>query len=251
MRFLTTRARGALALGALPLGALALGALAFGALALGALAVGAATTADAQQRAPVRQPSLFVSPMGEPFRANASGARGVDLWFTAADTNYDTRISHDEFIANANALFAQVDANQDGALTSLEDTTYWQRTAPELVNGGGGGEPIANTLNPPERHERDNGAHQVIQGNDITIAGPRRGQPAERPVGAQAYGLLGDAEPIMSCDGNFDRRVTLAEFDACAERRFAVLDLNHDGFITPDEVNQFRQSPGDVVRVSR
>jgi len=222
--------------------------------ALGALALGAATTADAQQppeRAAMRQPSLFISPMGESFRANATGARGVDLWFTEADTNYDTRISRDEFIANANAFFAQVDASQDGYLTSVKDTAYWQRTAPELVNGYAGGEPIGNTLAPPDPRHRDDGTHQVIQGNDINIAGPHRGQPAERPVGAQAYGLLGDAEPIMSCDSNFDRRITLAEFDACADRRFAMLDLNHDGFITPDEVNQFRRPPGDVVRVSR
>ncbi|MBS0385422.1 MAG: hypothetical protein JSS00_08735, partial [Proteobacteria bacterium] len=50
---------------------------------------------------------------------------------------------------------------------------------------------------------------------------------------------------------NFDRRVTLAEFDACAERRFAMLDLNHDGYITTDEINQVRDTNagGDIVRV--
>jgi len=221
--------------------------------ALSALAFGAAASAYAQPRPSEtarRQPSLFVSPMGEPFRANASGARGIDLWFTEADANYDTRISHDEFIANANAFFPRVDANQDGVLTSVEDTAYWQRTAPELVSGYDGGEPIGNTL-PPDEHRRDHGATMSRQ-TDVSIQGPRHGGgPVERPVGAQAYGLLGDAEPIMSCDANFDRRVTLAEFDACAERRFAMLDLNHDGFITPDEVTQFQRTGGDVVRISR
>jgi EF hand domain-containing protein len=221
--------------------------------ALSALAFGAAANVDAQTRASdtaIRQPSLFISPMGEPFRANAAGARGIDLWFTEADANYDTRISHDEFIANANAFFPHVDANQDGALTSVEDTAYWQRTAPELVNGYAGGEPIGNTMLPDE-HQRERGVTMSRQ-TDVTVQGPRRGGgQVERPVGAQAYGLLGDAEPIMSCDANFDRRVTLAEFDACAERRFAMLDLNHDGFITPDEVNQFRRTGGDVVHISR
>jgi len=221
--------------------------------ALGVLALGAAVGASAQPRPAsdsVRQPSLFISPMGQPFRANASGARGIDLWFTAADHDYDSRISHDEFMANANAFFPLVDANQDGALTSMEDTTYWRRNAPEVVGDDPGGEPIGNVAEPPEQHRRDNGGHQVVQSNDVTIQGPRRGRPAERPVGAQAYGLLGDAEPIMSCDSNFDRRVTLEEFDACAERRFAMLDLNHDGFITPDEAARFRAG-GDVIRVSR
>lgn len=220
--------------------------------ALSALALSVATSAYAQPRpanGATRQPSLFVSPMGEPFRANASGARGVDLWFTEADTNYDTRISHDEFIADANAFFPHVDANQDGALTSTEDTAYWRRAAPEVVSDYAGGEPIDSTMAAPEEHRHDDGA-TVSTSSDVTLQGPHR-RPAERPVGAQAYGLLGDAEPIMSCDSNFDRRVTLAEFDACAERRFAMLDLNHDGFITPDEINQFRRTGGDVIHVSR
>lgn len=218
--------------------------------ALGALALGAAAGAAAQPREAERQPSLFVSPMGQPFRANASGARGIDLWFTAADTDYDARISHDEFMANANAFFPLVDANQDGALTSMEDTAYWRHNAPEVVGDDPGGEPIGNVAGPPEQHHRDNGGHQVVQGNDVTIRGPNRGHPAERPVGAQAYGLLGDAEPIMSCDSNFDRRVTLQEFDACAERRFAMLDANHDGYFTPDEAARHRGG-GDVIHVSR
>ncbi len=222
--------------------------------ALGALVLGAVTGAYAQPRPSngvARQPSLFVSPMGEPFRANASGARGVDLWFTETDTNYDTRISHDEFIANADAFFPQVDANQDGALTSVEDTAYWQRTAPEVVSDGAGGEPIGNTMEPPAPHHRGDGGVNTITSSDVNIQGPHRGRPAERPLGAQAYGLLGDAEPIMSCDSNFDRRITHAEFDACAERRFALLDLNHDGFVTPDEINQFRRTGGDVVHIAR
>ncbi|MFZ2028735.1 MAG: hypothetical protein WAU68_00375 [Vitreimonas sp.] len=235
-------------------------------LALGVLAFGSASTALAQPAAgargagpggpdssvAMRQPSLFISPMGEAFRANASGARGVDVWFTAADTDYDSRISHDEFMANANAFFPLADANQDGALTSVEDTAYWRRTAPEVIDGRNArGEPIGNTIEPPQQYHRDNGLRHVEHSVGTTVSGPNRGHGGEGMSGAQAYGLMGDAEPIMSCDGNFDRRVTLAEFDACAERRFAALDVNHDGFITPDEVNQARRTSGDIVRVSR
>ena len=237
--------------------------------ALGALTLGVASAALAQPHPPsgsgapgagpagavsgaaLRRPSLFVSPMGQPFRANASGARGIDLWFTAADTDYDSRISHDEFMANANTFFPLVDANQDGALTSVEDSTYWRRSAAEVVDGPAGGEPIGNVADPPAQHHRDSGGHDVVQDNYGSIQGqPHRGAPPERPTGAQAYGLLGDAEPIMSCDSNFDRRVTLAEFDACAGRRFAMLDANHDGYFTPDEAARYRSS-GDVIRVSR
>jgi hypothetical protein len=218
--------------------------------ALGALALCAAPGALAQRDDGARWPALFISPMGEAFRANASGARGVDLWFTEADTNYDMRISHDEFIANANAFLTHADANQDGALTSVEDTAYWQRAAPEVVNGPAGGEPIANTIAPPEQHQR-NDSYTVSNSFDVNIRGARRGRSQERPEGAQAYGLLGDIEPVMSCDSNFDRRVTQTEFDACADRRFAMLDLNHDGYVTADEINEVRNTNagGDIVRV--
>ena len=147
--------------------------------ALGVLALGAVVSASAQPRPASdspRQPSLFISPMGQPFRANASGARGIDLWFTAADHDYDSRISHDEFMANANAFFPLVDANQDGALTSMEDTTYWRRNAPEVVGDDPGGEPIGNVAEPPEQRRRDNGGHQVVQSNDVTVQGPHRGR---------------------------------------------------------------------------
>jgi hypothetical protein len=182
--------------------------------------------------------------MGQAFRANASGARGIDLWFTAADSDYDARISHDEFMANANAFFPLVDTNRDGVLTSVEDSAYWRQSAAEVVDGPTGGEPIGNTLDPPAHHDRNGSDHRIVRTAGANMQGP------ERPTGAQAYGLLGDAEPIMSCDSNFDRRVTLAEFDACAERRFAMLDANHDGFFTPDEAARHRGG-GDVIRVSR
>lgn len=222
----------------------------FAALALGAT-VALAQPSPAPTGETQRQTSLFISPMGEPFRANASGARGVDLWFAALDANYDTRISHDEFIANANAFFARVDANQDGALTSVEDIAYWRVNAPEVVNGRPTGEPIGNTIEPPRQREQERGLFEVRRDSNISVSGPSRGLPPERQTGAQPYGLLGDAEPILSCDSNFDRRVTLTEFDTCAERRFAQLDANHDGFITPDEINQIRRTSGDVIRVSR
>lgn len=214
--------------------------------ALAALMFAAATTSEAQPQSQQRQaqqqrlPSLFISPMGEAFHANASGARGIDLWFTEADTNYDGRIAQSEFLANADTFFARIDANHDGALTSLEDTAYWQRNAPQVVSDDASGDPV-DAHAPTE--SGGSSTHSMTYDNLDTH---RLG--TQRVLGAQPYGLLGDIEPVMSCDTNFDRRVTLDEFNQCAERRFVQLDSNHDGFFTPDEVHF---ASGDLLRVSR
>src|SRR5262249_38372460 len=56
-----------------------------------------------------------------------------------------------------------------------------------------------------------------------------------RMRGAQLYGMLPDLEPVMSCDRDFDRRVTPEEFGACARERLAQIDTNHDGFFDISE----------------
>jgi hypothetical protein len=70
-----------------------------------------------------------------------------------------------------------------------------------------------------------------------------------RPHGAQAFGLLNDIEPVMSADVDLNRRVTPEEFHAAAERRFAKLDLNGDGYFvaseTPAPIWQFQERRDD------
>ena len=51
----------------------------------------------------------------------------------------------------------------------------------------------------------------------------------EMRSGAALYGLLDAVEPVMSCDADLSRRVTIQEFEACADRRFALLDTDGDG----------------------
>lgn len=170
-------------------------------------------------------PALFISPMGEPFRPDDRGARGIDLWFAEADADYDHRISQTEFLANADAFFTTLDANHDGVATSIESTALWRRLAPEVVSGD------EQTPPPQAQNGDEEGRFAHNEADEL-----QRGR--ERPQGAQSYGLLGDAEPVMSCDANLDQRVTRAEFAACAARRFTELDADHDGQFTIDEAAQ-------------
>jgi hypothetical protein len=163
---------------------------------------------------------LFVSPMGEPFRRE-NGVAPVQVWFMTADADHDGKVSHEEFVAQARTFFAStLDANQDGSVTSIESTGLYRERAPEVLS--------TRTAPLPTRRAPESG-----------LAGARDRPQRERneppATGAVAYGLLDVVEPVMSCDADLSRRVTPAEFDACAARRFALLDVDRDGFFAVSE----------------
>lgn len=190
--------------------------------------------------------ALFIAPMGEPFRATGAGQHGIDLWVAAADADHDGKISRAEFIAEAMSFFVALDANKDSAATSVESTALWQRQAPEVLGLVDMSPPIpddpATTEHDAGPEHHDNAAHR---GTAYQVEGEGRGRetgihhtiPFDNRTGPARYGILNVPEPVMSCDANFDRRVTREEFQACADRRFTQIDLNGDGFFTPDEAD--------------
>lgn len=232
-------------MGMLQMRYLAAGLLAFTALSAAALA-DPAPQLMSQPQAVHR--ALFISPMGEPFRATDIGQHGIDLWFAAADTDHDGKISRAEFVAEAMGFFVALDANKDGAATSMESTSLWERQAPEVL-GMIDMSPPALAADPNADHDagsqhHDNAAHRgtTYQNEGSQLAPDREPGihhtiPFDNRTGPARYGILNDAEPVMSCDANFDRRVTREEFQACADRRFTQIDLNGDGFFTPDEAS--------------
>jgi hypothetical protein len=155
-----------------------------------------------------REPRLFVSPSGEPFR----GRDGLAAWFAQADTDHDGSISLAEFRADAQRVFKLYDTNGDGVIDGFEIQAYERERAPEiseiLLGDDGGG----------RRRRKGGGGDQAPHG-----AGRE---------GAARFSLLNEPEPLLAADADVDGKVTLAEWMRATERRFATLDREHTGRLT-------------------
>ena len=175
--------------------------------------------------------SLFISPAGQPFHAKPDEPYPVSLWFAQADRDHDGRLSLAEFTADAEAFFATLDANHDGVIDGFEIADY-EKSLPEI-------QPRLQGLLPGEGTDLALGQPDDGTGRPHTpqvgLRPPAVGGAAGRQ-GASVFGLLDDPEPVSAADADFDSRVTLAEERAMAARRFALLDANHDGWLTLAEL---------------
>ena len=154
---------------------------------------------------------LYVSAMGEPFRAPAGAADPIALWFAQADANHDGGVTLVEFVADADRLFAKLDRNHDGEIDPQEVSAYEIEIAPEIRLYQRGA-PI-EALDPKHRPKKGD--------NDYGGA-----------MGAGRYAQLNIPEPVASADEDFNRGVSKAEFDDTARQRFAQLDIAHAGALT-------------------
>ena len=181
--------------------------------------------------------SVFLSPMGEPFRSDDPNADNVGTWFAQADRNHDGAITLDEMQADASRFFDTLDTNHDGEIDPTELTRYETEIAPEVQVGaqmgersgfgrGGGGWGGGR---------RGGGRRGGGEGGGAA-GGGQTGQFEEGLEGAGRYSFLNIPEPVISADTDFNRGVSRAEFLAAAAKRFAMLDANHDGRLTRDEL---------------
>ncbi len=179
------------------------------------LGAGPASARKADLPAPVCtgtiRPVLFLSPMGEPFRA-AKGAvdtpgDAVRRWFDGADRDHDGRLRIAEFMLDADRFFALLDKDHDGQILPEEVSSYEEDVAPEMrlyqpprPAGGPGGKP------------------------DRKAKRPKGGADYDGAMGAGRYAFLNIPNPVASADSDFNRAIDPAEFRAAAAERFRALD---------------------------
>jgi hypothetical protein len=188
---------------------------------------------------PPRQPrrSLFISPAGEPFRAEPGAPYPVAVWFAGADADHDGVLTREEFVADSLRFFDKIDGDHNGVVDGFEVSAYETQVAPEILQGfqGGGEGPGARGQGGPRG-----------QGGGHRGGGPRGGGGGKRGgglmggmlQGATPYSLLAEPEPVMASDGDFDRRITRAEAAKAAKARFALLDKDGDGKLRLAELPQ-------------
>ena len=181
-----------------------------------------------------RLPTLFVSPMGEPFREPSREA-GLERWFAGADSDGDGALSADEMRRDAARFYALLETDTDGEIEPSEMTRYESEIAPEIQLGRG---PM--TRREILRMRRDDEEAGRPQGGVLT--GPKRirggnvfGDVEDRE-GAGRFGLINMPQPVMDADSDLNRGVSAAEFAAAAGRRFLLLDTDKDGRLARPEL---------------
>jgi hypothetical protein len=179
-------------------------------------------------------PNIFVSPMGQPFRARVGEPYPVVVWFTQADGDHDGRLTREEFRADAQAFFQVLDLNHDGVIDGSEVENYEQAIAPEILPQIGhlrGDEGMDSRLDLGDPH---NTARPKVEtrGRGVAQSRAARPQKGEPDQGAGLFSLLNQPEPVSSADTEFNARITLKEFLAAADRRFDRIDKAQLGYLT-------------------
>lgn len=158
----------------------------------------------------------FLSPMGEPFRAQQAAADNVGAWFTAADRDGDRALTLAELGEDADRFFALLDGDRDGELEMVEIARYENEIAPEVQVG----------LQMRASGVGDWGGNRR-----------RRVVVYEKGVdGAARYSFLTIPHPVMAADSDMNRGVSRTEFAQAAAERFALLDKDRDGRILRAEL---------------
>lgn len=176
---------------------------------------------------------LFVSPMGEPFRAAPDGKSPQDQWFDGADANHDGVLTVDEMTADGARFFATLDVRHDGEIDPDDMERYETMLLPEVRGGGDSGKQRRGYLKGD-----GSGSH-----TDNGFGSPRSDTSRNRAAkqGAARFGYLDYPQPVIVADRNFNRGVDPREFAKAAEARFDMLDSNGDGKIEKGELPRLQR----------
>jgi hypothetical protein len=182
--------------------------------------------------APMEGPSerVFISPAGQPFRAPADAPYPAADWFARADADGDGTLTRAEFIADALAFFDSIDTDRDGRVDGFENADYERDVAPEIT--GVLRRPEVGARGPLDSWRPLNRGDLIWGRPPLLTPGARGEKPPPRRQGAAQYGLLNEPHPVRAADGDFDGKVSRAEAEAAARRRFGLLDGDGDGRLT-------------------
>jgi len=162
-----------------------------------------------------------------------------------SDSNSDGVLTRAEFDAGRDAMFARLDADNNGALTREE--MHAQRGGHRGGRGhrGGGMHMLARAdANNDGNITRDEFLARPIEhfnrldaNNDGVISAAERPQRRERGEGGERHERRADwPNPDTDGDGSFSR----AEFSAMGANMFERLDANDDGQVTQEEARAAR-----------
>ena len=204
----------------------------------------AATTAMAQDD-PNALTQEFISPMGEPFRGHTGEPYPVEAWFKGADAGAKGYITKQDFEADAQRFFKALDTDGDGYLNDQEIDAYENTIAPEIKSAMGPDpnavhyEPSAidlGQMNGEAPAVYKDSASRIDDNNAANAGKEERKAQLEARRGAGVFGFFNEPEPVRAADTNIDFRVSMKEWIEAADRRYAELDLRHDGKVTRDEL---------------
>jgi len=180
-----------------------------------------------------RLPNVFISPAGKPYRARPGEPYPVALWFTEANISHDGKLTREQMRADADAFFRTLDTNHDGVIDGLELQAYEQNVAPEILphianlREGEGFDPNLDLAD--QRNTERPGAEQGRGGFRMRQPNAPKGETTQ---GAAVYSLINQPEPVAAADADFNGKITLAEFEAAADRHFEILDTKEQGYLT-------------------
>ncbi|MET0336886.1 MAG: hypothetical protein ABW063_03900 [Caulobacter sp.] len=173
---------------------------------------------------------VFISPAGEPFRAAPDAPYPVAAWLARADADKNGKLDRKEFVADALLFFEALDTDKDGVISSFENTAYENKIAPEILptadRAGMGGPPPGGG----PRKDRARPGDKKLKN--------RRVMAGMSLQGAAFYSLLNEPQPVRGADTDFNFRVTKAEFEATARKRFTILDTDGDGVLILEALPQ-------------
>ncbi|MDB5359183.1 MAG: hypothetical protein JWO51_480 [Rhodospirillales bacterium] len=155
----------------------------------------------------------------------------LGTWFERIDTNHDGVVDRAEFITDAEAQFARMDLNHDGIITPGTLAQYRAgfvgHAQPDLRNRTGGSD--EGTTLPRQIADASSSA-----GGSNPLYGKKpRGLTDLQQGGGNDPRV--EPDPVMSADTSLRFQVTRKEFMDQAARRFARLDMDHNGRVTKAE----------------